>query len=599
MGRLNWARPAVLACLGALVTVIVLPQTSWVTKNLIDSMRYGVDHSEGMDFNVSKNVLNGDLLTDGSSETGMAKAMLGDEDANRLVQAMMKKQSNDVRSQLLTYTKAHPKDPMGWATLLRYSLMYGHLGREKNGEWDPKVFETYQVGMAAARQGALAVPENAYFPLFEACIRHESGDDAVAFEVLHAVSKAKKYQDYVHQSVALETAVIERKWGYRGEALRYQLAASTLLPHLAHLRSFGRSIAEMPKDISGMTVRRDMFRAVDVWSQGSETFIDTLVQNAICSTILATVDKPRKGVTVDERQAFYAAHVPKLEADMRKVGVDFTPGEFARVYDRLTRYTLQGGAYLDKAVELENTLRVDQQGFSTRFKIQTALAGVLIVLVVALCASMIGRFKPEASNLAVPFIFGGLAQAWCFICLDQPQVKSIGNLQSTVLALTMMAGVAISFTQAGLKHSRLVKIVVIAISAMLFGLSPSPYLAALGVLMTAWVVAGRRRGFALCFAGATILYVCLGIQQFLGDDLISRTASLEFASGIIALSLAALIPYAQNSRVVLVSSVCAACLCYVGMVAFEVRQNEIVRPTYEAFIHEMDIIRGTRPAPSS
>lgn len=593
MGRVNWPRFALIACVGMFITVVVLPSTSWVTKNLIDAMRFGVDHTEGIDYSVPKNLLDGDLVIADSSTV----AARGDE--VQFVRALMQRQSDDVRAQLTKYTNAHPNDAMGWATLLRYTMMYGHLGREKDGTWDPKVFTVYQMGLRAAQQGAQADPGNAYFTLFEADIRHESGDDKGALALLQNATKATSYRDYVHQSIALETATIERYWGYRGEELRFQLAASALLPHLSHLREFGKWVAAMPMDHAGLTARRDIFRAIDVWSRGSETYIDIVVQDAICSTILMNGDKPFTGATVQERQAFYRARIPALEAQMERAGVSIRPGECVLVYDRLTQYMIDGGIYLEKAGDLDSKVRTDRAGVTAQLGFQAAAGCGLIILVVALCASLARSMNPSAPNLCSPFVLGGIAVAWCGVSFELPRVNPLGGVQTWVLALTMIAGIALSFTKVGLTHARLTKIIVLAVFALAVAFFPMPYLAALGVLMTSWMIAGSRPGFAILFASATMLFACLGIQQYLETDLLVRAMAVQFAAGVVALSVAALGPYGRKSNSILSIAIGGFSLFYLGFVANEVRTNEMVRPTFEAFMHEMEIIRGTRNAPSA
>ncbi len=589
MDRVTRPNPWLLAGVGVILTLILLPATSWVPKNQLDSVRYGVDpmqYDVGVEIYTPSNIVDPTRLQD-SDEVGFARALLA-------------KSSEDSRTALIDFAKSHPSDRAALATFIRYAMMAGHLGPDKDGKWESTVKTTYGQAIDATEKGQALDVGNAYFPMFRAVIARESGNEKLAFKYLHDAAKADRYDDYAIDALKVETGEIERTWGYRGEATKLSLAAAVLLPHLAHLKSFGKWVAELPNDRQGMQARWDMFQFVDRWSKGCSTLIDIYVQMAVVSAILSPGAHPGKNLLATERYDFFRQKAPKLDADIAKEGIAIDGAGVQPIFDRVAQYAVKGQDYMATSDELAESRKIILSSSSTQCTLTALLACAAVVLFVAGLSACAGRINLESRPLAVPYLLGLGVVGWTTYSMNRPIVTPIGTFQGYSLLLGLLGALAVSFWPVGQSHSRIVKFAVFGLFALATALFPAPFMPCFGVVAVAWATASNRTAIALLVYLATISGLALVMGNFMAGNSELRIESIRFGVGVGIFATVALLPLGRwSAKSVLVPAFCAMSIIYLGLVASVIRTNEVLRPSAETFTHEAEIVRGTRPMPTS
>jgi len=442
---------SVLIAIAVVATVALMPVSSWVFRNQVDLFsRFG-----SRPFASSED----DLSTFMPSWLNDPATYSGADPSQELAHAMYLplQKRNAALEKFLT---SHPKDPLGWAVLVRMICVTGSRAPDDLPSKDPASDRTgdsiFKMGREACVRGEILEPDNAYFPLMRATFDMNLNMVDDISRALSAAASKSTYDNHLSdEALALEKAQVSAK-GYRGELVRTGMDASMWLPDYSHMKSLARYLNRK----GTLTEKRDLIRTEYTSARREQTAIGMLVAFADVRIVLESpvpLNTKTKVVTSDSEWLRLAS---EFDARLKASNiVPPTPGTL-ETYNTLNRLVAATKKYLDtrwssfqEAGNNEGALRL--------VVIQTvgpfvALAAVVFSLVFAAMAWGLNRIQSDTFRTMAPHVLClpvWLATIWlndpCINCSDLPTAGLVfGIAQLSLAFLRLERRAAIMLTSA-------------------------------------------------------------------------------------------------------------------------------------------------------
>lgn len=299
MARLITPRNLTLIGVGLVACIALAPYTNWSFRNDLDLARSGL--TSGPAFSTlaenpwnsprAMTILDPALLEPKTQEEQFVQALgYAEWGMNRQPweeewgAVLVKRQEP-----LDAYCTKYPKDAIALAQFVRLISQQALYLRQPdlkapNGvtraqeKTLPQRRRVTQYALELAKRGESLEPDNAFWTIMRGGWSEALGNHADSLTCLRRASEMKRYEEYALEGAVLTRKSIERRWGYRGEAVRILLAAGILFPHYINEKNWMRICCLSEGDSeSGLLRRWQAYQAGYLLSRESNTLIGQLV----------------------------------------------------------------------------------------------------------------------------------------------------------------------------------------------------------------------------------------------------------------------------------------------------------------------------------
>lgn len=504
--------------LAILLTIALVPASSWVLKNQIDILTRPDASGLG---NASQGVA--DTFT--PKWLLNPKTYTGVSPAQKLTHALLLGYPNR-NAELLRYAESNPNDPLGWAVLVRMTCMIGardsDYPRHPDALRERQTDEALAIGISATEKGEALEPDNAYFPFMRACFAKEMNrPNDVTKAMADAATKASFNPHVTDEALTIDHALQSAR-GYRGELIRYSMASTILLPDLAHFKSLARFLNRH----GSLSEKRDLIQTAYRIAQGEQTSIGFLVGFAEVRLALRDPEPidPREQTKLTDAE--WSNLASGFDDRLRAAKVTPPVPGTLTVYETFSRLQAASKKYFASIPALFPTTADETSDSANAEEIRIALqAGIPIFALLAVIATALFSTSGWAFSKVKSDVVMGIAPhfvyipAW-FITIWQTMWCD-GCSPTPIAGLTIgLVQICLAFLRLPTKASRTMTTLVAAIALCVNSIS-SVLLNPLGLLSA---------GACLLFAGAA----------WLTTDK-QRTAWANWAGGLIALASIAIV----------------------------------------------------------
>lgn len=291
----------------ALVTTLFRPQTAWLARAQLDNVLMG--SREMVNTITDLGVKREDMTLSwafpkpqpGGAKAAFAKALADHpNDAELQIAGAL---HNVVVKERLPGLRALPPSAARDAVLLRYAC----LGESREISLDNRVVEQDKFttnpetrkdkpvdpaglarSLATAQEGAKLDPSNGFFPFMEATVLYGLRRDKEAEAALHHAALCPTFDDGIQAELDGTQRLRELALGPQLGIIELSIAAATLFPHYATLRSTARLVSVHAREreqagdtAGGMVLRRDLITVGEKLRDSASPYIGNLVGTAI------------------------------------------------------------------------------------------------------------------------------------------------------------------------------------------------------------------------------------------------------------------------------------------------------------------------------
>ncbi len=205
---------------------------------------------------------------------------------------------------LRALTLRFPNNPSVYANLLRYmsfadvKIWYGEKGKGASAVSPVAISpspESLAMFAAAAQQGALLDPDNAYFPMMQAMSLFAAHREGEAVDALKAASRCTRWNEYFTDDLAGRLRLQRASYGEPLATQQMDTMYALLFPQYAQLRAMARAAVHLAaaeelagKAAEGLAVRHALMRCGGLMRAQGASSISSLVGIAIAN--IATMD---------------------------------------------------------------------------------------------------------------------------------------------------------------------------------------------------------------------------------------------------------------------------------------------------------------------
>ena len=368
MARVRFGSWAFFIAIGAVLAVAVLPMSRWSFRNQVDMLLGRLPSTEP--WNVESW-----LGTSGPLDPSRWRSETRDDELAAALFSWARRPSPSDQARekrepgfrpllqaLESFVDKHPDDLDGCAHLARLLTQTVTVPRlDQRKGIVPRPFERQRESLAAARllevaaQGARLDPKNAYFPTMRAIALYTLDRKDEARDVLVSASGLGKHDDRFPGEAKLLVSTLEKNYGYRGQASRTIVAASSVLPHYSSERNLVERISSETPPEKRLSVRWALLRHQYVMARDASTLVGILVgRSGMGLALLPRQKVPAlalgvpssgsipKGAKREEWEAKVARKARELGAALKSAGIDTGGLDPATMVDEVTRLAAAG-----------------------------------------------------------------------------------------------------------------------------------------------------------------------------------------------------------------------------------------------------------------
>ena len=260
--RINWTVLAIGFAVATLLAILLLPSTQWIAL-----MSHRQVTGEKDLWNLGEH-----RITEGNDDAQLARILLGVKPEHKL----------SVLDRFVDRDKPRIDALAHWC---RYSFI--SVPRRADGTYfvNPETAEHYS---EQAHKGAALEPNNAYWPLFEACQWWLAGDTAKTDDALHRAAQCNDFNDHGIEEADLVISQLERS-SRLTEAEKAMIYGSVMYPHVRFVTMMSK---EFPTD--NLKARADLALASITMAKRSNVLVPLLVGLASARYAAVPDYDPRK-----------------------------------------------------------------------------------------------------------------------------------------------------------------------------------------------------------------------------------------------------------------------------------------------------------------
>ena len=250
-------RPLLAVTSLVLLTLAVLPATSWLLRQQVGAMMrptFLAENRAARERQVAE-------ANPGDYQTQVAYALSAPLDLTNNTPSLLRIE------RLNTLTAKFPNEPSLYAHLLRYYAS-GSVGLHRTDEDELSAEPAKRTGVlkpsqpadlaafdAAAEQGERLDPDNAYFPFMRTVELYEAHRDEDAIAALHRAGQKTRFEDYSGAEFTATDRFYTAAHGRQGGINRVSQAAMLLFPHFALMRGTARlsTVSAIHAELAGQS----------------------------------------------------------------------------------------------------------------------------------------------------------------------------------------------------------------------------------------------------------------------------------------------------------------------------------------------------------
>lgn len=579
MRRNKWVWACYGATLAIVLAVATLPMSSWTFKNHVD-------------------VLTGGWQSQGPfSESWIYPVRLLNRHggAPDFKPAWAKEKSFPGWTNFQTIVAnahAKPSDPAAQAHVLRWSFqVHDHLteGDPPPGLDGMPLKEVKLEALKAGERGTKLDPDNAFFWTMLAVRKEQMGDRAACTRMLERAASCTRFDDYANQEIAERYNALLNDTGYRGEAAHEAVTSQMTLPHLGALVGFATGLKMEPQTKEIVQMEANLLRIEDVLQRTSPHPIGILAASGIQRRMLVP-SAPQRGKRDSMKIAPFASDFVDKQ---RKVGIvnPYDPTHAAQVSDRLGTYYFE--LTRDSSEPLMSAL-----GFVATATAPTFLLALLISVVVAVGASKMNPAWDLPGRL-LPFLLAGTG-FWLSAVHDSREGAPVSAYAALLFTVGMLVLGLMQFSKT-LARPALIAGAIACAAIAIPGYSTATGYIPPTVFLATLLLRRLRVKASVAGLGAALLTSALAISLLYVKIVLQRTDDVWLAATFSACLVAAVLLVTNGSpKLIKAAPVVSLVLAlgYLGAVARQLQQNQMVGASIDAWNTQADLMRAKAGLPA-